>query len=73
MYKICVLCECRVQDKDAIPSPQHEDIYFCAKCFTIQKLWDGMSIDINIDHIEEVITTAEEDVIEFDRGLKEIN
>ena len=73
MYKICALCEERVQDADAIPSPQHEDVFFCEKCFTIQKLMDGLSIDLNMKHIEEVITNADGEDIEFDRGLTDIN
>jgi hypothetical protein len=73
MYKICALCDERVQDGDAVPSPQHEDVFFCVRCFSVQSFMDGMSIDININHIEDVLSTSEPDEIEFDRGLKEIN
>ena len=73
MYKICVLCEERVQEADAIESPQHDEVFFCPKCYTVQKFMDGLSIDINIDYIEETISDAESDEIEFDRGLKDIN
>jgi len=73
MYKICALCDTRVQDGDAIPSIRHEDVYFCIKCFTIQKFMDGLSIDININHIEDTISASGEDEIEFDRGFKNIN
>jgi len=73
MYKICVLCEKRVQDQDAMKSPQHEEVYFCERCYTIQKLLDGLSIDFNIKNIEEILTTSHPDDIEFDRGLKDVN
>jgi hypothetical protein len=73
MYKICVLCEARVQDGDAVPSPQHEEVYFCPKCYTIQKFIDGLSIDINIYNIEDTLSEADPNTIEFDRGLKDVN
>jgi len=34
---------------------------------------DGLSIDININHIEDTISASGEDEIEFDRGFKNIN
>jgi hypothetical protein len=52
-------------------SKTHQDTFFCTSCFTVFEFVRGLSIDLNIDMMEQAIIKRPH--IKFDRGLDKVN
>jgi hypothetical protein len=69
--------KCSICGKDIFAHDQmhlsktHQDTFFCTSCFTIFEFVRGLSIDLNIDMMEQAI--IKRPYIQFDRGLDKVN